>query len=71
MVELSKQAKGEELKEARTQMAAKLLDLARDCDKAKTDNRRPRDCRYRESQRIRIRNKRVPVVGERKTFSAL
>jgi transitional endoplasmic reticulum ATPase len=40
MVELSKQAKGEELKEARTQMAAKLLDLARDCVKAKGENRR-------------------------------
>jgi SpoVK/Ycf46/Vps4 family AAA+-type ATPase len=41
MVELSKQAKGEELKEARTQMAAKLLDLARDCVKAKGEARRP------------------------------
>jgi transitional endoplasmic reticulum ATPase len=41
MVELSKQAKGEELKEARTQMAAKLLDLARDCVSAKSESRRP------------------------------
>jgi transitional endoplasmic reticulum ATPase len=41
MVELSKQAKGEELKEARTQMAAKLLDLARDCVKAKGESRKP------------------------------
>ena len=41
MVELSKQAKGEELKEARTQMAAKLLDLARDCVSARNESRRP------------------------------
>jgi transitional endoplasmic reticulum ATPase len=41
MVELSKQAQGQELKEARTQMAEKLLELARDCVKAKADNRRP------------------------------
>jgi transitional endoplasmic reticulum ATPase len=41
MVELSKQARGEELKEARTQMAEKLLDLARDCVKAKSESRRP------------------------------
>jgi transitional endoplasmic reticulum ATPase len=40
MVELSKQAKGEELKQARTQMAEKLLDLARDCVKARGENRR-------------------------------
>jgi transitional endoplasmic reticulum ATPase len=40
-VELSKQARGEELKEARTQMAEKLLDLARDCVKAKSESRRP------------------------------
>ena len=41
MVDLSKQAKGEELKEARTQMAAKLLDLARDCVTANGQARRP------------------------------
>lgn len=41
MVDLSKQAQGQELKEARTQMAEKLLELARDCVKAKADNRRP------------------------------
>jgi len=41
MVELSKQAKGDELKEARTQMAAKLLDLARDCTAAKGEARKP------------------------------
>lgn len=40
MVALSKEAQGEELREARQQTAAKLLELARDCDKAKTENRR-------------------------------
>src|SRR3954451_3481594 len=41
MVELSKQAQGEELRDGRRQMAAKLLELAKDCDTAKTENRRP------------------------------
>src|SRR5213593_1517528 len=41
MVELSKQAQGEELREGRRQMAAKLLELAKDCETAKTENRRP------------------------------
>ncbi len=45
MVELSKQAKGEELKEARTQMAAKLLDLAR------LHCRKGRGAQARENQR--------------------
>src|SRR3954471_22999296 len=40
MVELSKDAKGEELREGRRQMADRLLELARDCDKAKAENRR-------------------------------
>src|SRR3954467_14008889 len=40
MLELSKTAQGEELKEARRQMSAKLLELARDCDLAKKENRR-------------------------------
>jgi transitional endoplasmic reticulum ATPase len=40
MLELSKDATGEELKEARRQTAAKLLELARDCDRAKTENRK-------------------------------
>ncbi|HEX4054460.1 MAG TPA: ATP-binding protein [Tepidisphaeraceae bacterium] len=40
MVALSKEAQGEELREARQQTAAKLLELARDCDKAQTENRR-------------------------------
>src|SRR5438874_1833599 len=40
MLDLSKSAQGEELKEARRQMSAKLLELARDCDSAKKENRR-------------------------------
>jgi transitional endoplasmic reticulum ATPase len=40
MLELSKQAEGEELRNARRETASRLLELARDCDKAKTDNRR-------------------------------
>src|SRR4051812_1185158 len=40
MVELSKDATGEELKEARRQTAAKLLELAKDCERAKTQNRK-------------------------------
>lgn len=42
MVELSKQARGEELREARRQTAAKLLDLANDSKTAQTEGRRPR-----------------------------
>src|SRR5687768_7958465 len=40
MLELSKSAQGEELKAARREMSAKLLELARDCDAAKKENRR-------------------------------
>src|SRR3954470_15628836 len=40
MVELSKDATGEELKEARRQTASKLLELAKDCERAKTEGRR-------------------------------
>src|SRR5262245_51354856 len=39
IVELSKDAQGEELKQGRRDMAQKLLELARDCDKAKAENR--------------------------------
>jgi transitional endoplasmic reticulum ATPase len=41
MLELSKSAQGEELQQARRDMSAKLLDLAKDCATAKTENRRP------------------------------
>src|SRR5436309_2509958 len=40
MIELSKEAQGGELKEARRQTSQRLLDLAKDCDKAKAENRR-------------------------------
>jgi transitional endoplasmic reticulum ATPase len=41
MLELSKQAQGEELIQARRQMSAKLLELAKDCTAAKSESRRP------------------------------
>src|SRR5687768_15773254 len=40
VVELSKEAQGEELRNARREMGAKLLDLARDCESAQKENRR-------------------------------
>jgi transitional endoplasmic reticulum ATPase len=40
MVELSKQAQGEELIQARRDTAQRLLELARDCDDAKKNNRK-------------------------------
>ena len=42
MVSLSKEAQGEDLKEARRQTAERLLDLARDCESAKTQKREGR-----------------------------
>jgi SpoVK/Ycf46/Vps4 family AAA+-type ATPase len=39
MVELSKQAGGEELREARRQMASRLLELAKDCEQARQQKR--------------------------------
>src|SRR4051794_17720196 len=41
MVALGKQAQGDELKSAREEMASRLLELARDCDKAQRHNRKP------------------------------
>src|SRR5881296_394585 len=40
MLELSKSAQGEDLRAARREMSQKLLDLAKDCDTAKKENRR-------------------------------
>src|SRR5205085_2311884 len=40
MVELSKEAQGDELRDARREMANKLLELARDCEAAKSTNRK-------------------------------
>ena len=41
IVALSKEAQGEELKQGRRAMAERLLDLARDCETAARENRRP------------------------------
>jgi transitional endoplasmic reticulum ATPase len=49
MLELSKQAQGDELIQARRETAAKLLELAKDCEKAKTENRRQSTGPARES----------------------
>src|SRR5437763_2245837 len=40
MLELSKSAQGEDLREARRQTSAKLLELAKDCENAKSENRK-------------------------------
>src|SRR5436305_12251650 len=40
MVSLSKEAQGEDLRQGRQQMAARLLELARDCEAAARDGRR-------------------------------
>jgi transitional endoplasmic reticulum ATPase len=39
MLELSKEAQGDELRQGRRDMSAKLLELARDCEEAKKENR--------------------------------
>lgn len=40
MVQLSKEAQGDELRNARQETAARLLELARDCEEAKSSNRK-------------------------------
>ena len=45
MVTLSKEAQGEELREGRQAMAQRLLELARDCESAAKDNRKPQTVR--------------------------
>jgi len=49
MLELSKQAQGEELRDGRREISAKLLELAQDCQKARTENRKPGTAQPRES----------------------
>jgi transitional endoplasmic reticulum ATPase len=49
MLELSKQAQGEELRDGRREISAKLLELAQDCQKAKIENRRAGVAQPRES----------------------
>ena len=50
MVELSKQAQGEELREGRRQMAQRLLELAKDCETAAKEGRRQPPLRRGSSQ---------------------
>lgn len=45
MVSLSKEAQGEELRDGRQAMAQRLLELARDCESASKDNRKPQPAR--------------------------
>src|SRR6478672_11109741 len=40
MAELAKESKGEELRTGRQEIAGRLLELARDCDVAKKENRK-------------------------------
>src|SRR6185503_5886985 len=40
MTELAKDAQGDELRAGRQQIAQRLLELARDCDQAKRENRK-------------------------------
>jgi transitional endoplasmic reticulum ATPase len=50
MAELAKEAQGDELRAGRQEIAERLLELARDCDKAKKENRRtvtPSDAKNR------------------------
>ena len=56
MMILSKEAQSDELRQGRRDMAAKLLELARDCDAAKKENRRaaPADSRSAPSAEQRI-----------------
>src|SRR5581483_10788964 len=49
MLELSKTAQGEDLREARRQTSAKLLELAKDCDRAKSENRRSQPANRKSS----------------------
>jgi transitional endoplasmic reticulum ATPase len=47
MAELSKTAQGEELRQSRYEMSARLLELARDCQAAKDQRRRPSPVSHR------------------------
>jgi transitional endoplasmic reticulum ATPase len=64
MVELSKDAKGEDLREGRRQMATRLLELARDCDSAKAENRRSAPAPSRKSNGAGPREKSSEADGE-------
>jgi transitional endoplasmic reticulum ATPase len=64
MVELSKDAKGDDLREGRRQMASRLLELARDCDEAKTENRRSTPAPSRKPSGANAREKSSEADGE-------
>jgi transitional endoplasmic reticulum ATPase len=64
MVELSKDAKGDDLREGRRQMATRLLELARDCDEAKVENRRSAPAPSRRSNGGNSREKSSEADGE-------
>jgi transitional endoplasmic reticulum ATPase len=64
MVELSKDAKGDDLREGRRQMASRLLELARDCDQAKSENRRSAPAPSRKSNGAGSREKSSEADGE-------
>src|SRR5436309_3111222 len=64
MVDLSKDAKGEDLRDGRRQMASRLLELARDCDQAKTENRRSAPSPTRKSSGSSPREKSSEADGE-------
>ena len=65
MLELSKQAQGDELIQARRETAAKLLELAKDCEKAKSENRRQSNGPARINFRCRINHLRRPMACQR------
>src|SRR5215216_4412938 len=64
MVDLSKEAKGEELREGRRQMASRLLELARDCEQARSENRRGAPAPGRKSSGANAREKSSEADGE-------
>ena len=63
MVVLSKEAQGEELRQARRQTAAKLLELARDSDQARTENRSTARQRHARNPPAKPRGRPRPGNG--------
>jgi transitional endoplasmic reticulum ATPase len=59
MVDLSKQAQGDDLQQARRDTAAKLLELAQDCESAKSENRKSQ-----------IANRKSEPIAENATSAA-
>src|ERR1700722_6747649 len=50
MMGLSRDAQSDELRNGRRDMATKLLELARDCEKAKAGNRKPQAAQQRNNE---------------------